>query len=928
MITTLIIGAGEPGTVHDPRPVRDAVLLSDVAREALVVDGTLQLPWSVALALKDALDEDGRREDILRAHLPPVLSSDDVDVLLGVMARVRLEPRVSCELRLRARGRAGDPSYRLEAEWLDASGRPQRPAPTVMGGLVELADGTLHRLSFGQHRLLEALSELSGLGVDRNADLLATDRIKAAIPAGDPGVGLDRFLAGERAVEIGRLAPRLVRVGAGFQVRPRHAGIDDATLEAHYYQTPRDRLGSGVLVARDAEGRRVRGVLTPAARDSFEKLREIDVLSPEDAAHAMSQPEEVFGESLDLSAFSERVSGLGPPVRRAFTTLREIEGHDWWDWDAVADLEPIDDEPSSAEPRSLSLRDPETSAALEHALVQADARGDSFIPDPRGDGFIEVTPGLREAVRQARTLAREADPNTGRLRKSPKLVLQVRENIEAVTFKPEPAPPLASTRPEPPPDMLGHVHLKPHQIAGYEWLVSLFAADQDGWKGAVLADDMGLGKTLQVLAYLSWAGGRGRRGPHLIVAPLALMDNWQREATTFFGYAFEPVLPVKGRDLPRDRAAAAARLGAQRLVLVSYETLRRHELSFASVRWDVMVLDEAQKAKDPGTQIHRVVCAMNARARLAVTGTPVENTLKELWALYHWASPTLLGSLSTFARDVLKPLRTADADEQTRLAADLHARIGPYFIRRLKRSVLSDLPAIHHHHDRVGMSAQQLAAYDRLVRDADQTTGAQRLGRLIRLFAVCAHPRLNDADGDLPPVREVSFPKAERLLALLDDVRARGEKALVFANRHKLQWWLADLIADRYGVHVDTINGEVSESRARLAMIDRFSQSEDALALVLAPRAAGVGLNITAANHVIHYTREWNPAVENQATDRAYRIGQTRDVHVHYLIATSSRGTTVDERLDALLREKRALMDQFVVPMGGFDVSVDELDSK
>ena len=332
-----------------------------------------------------------------------------------------------------------------------------------------------------------------------------------------------------------------------------------------------------------------------------------------------------------------------------------------------------------------------------------------------------------------------------------------------------------------------------------------------------------------------------------------------------------------------------------------------------------------QKAKNPGTQIARVIRTLKARFRLAVTGTPVENSLTELWSLIDWVAPGHLGSLRDFVREVVMPLQDNYSDRSDALAADLHARIRPIFLRRTKQGVLSDqLPPLRVVRHDVPLSPRQESIYGDLARRAGRLS-ERAIGFLGKMFGVCAHPSINGQSARLGSLGQVSFPKGEALMTLLASIAAQGEKALIFANRKRVQRWLAAEVRRTHGVNVAVINGSITGSERRMKIVEEFSAQEGFGVLVLAPRAAGMGLNITAANHVIHYMREWNPAVENQATDRAYRIGQTRPVTVHHLIATSQAGATVEQLLDRLLEDKRQLMNDFVIPMGRPDVDSADL---
>lgn len=893
--------------------------LSDAASSHLVLDSTLRVPWGLALLCQEILEDDGTREQSLRARVPPWLDPDDLETLVDIVHQAKLPPATPLRLRLKAHGRAGSSGYSLTANWLGGGGKPLRERVDVQGGLVYFGPQA-RRLTLGQHLVLQGIANLPPLGARRDDDLRETARIQALIPAEDEGVVLDAFLAKERVVSVSKLAPRLVSVPGGFQVRPHADGVPDAELDQYYYS---GKTGERILPIAGPDGARTRVVFDGDASAGFKRSRELNVLTPEQVAEAVERPEEVFGTSFDLSAASERVTGLGVPVRQAIPIVKELPSTAWWDWDVTA--EQIDLESGEPAGPPLSFKDEDTRIELGEAIARADAAGRSYVPAPDGRSLLEITPQLRKAVEAATKLAEAQDPVSKKVSTSDKRVLLVKENLESLGFASEHAglrPDLAAQLQQPA-GLKSPFALKDHQIEGFRWLVTVFGGEDTGrWRGGMLADDMGLGKTLQVLSLLSWLIENGRPGPHLVVAPVGLLDNWQREANQFFGARFEPSMEVEGRHLPQELDRVAARLGSQRIVYTSYETLRRHERKFASVRWDMMILDEAQKAKVPTAQISRVVRAIGARGRLAMTGTPVENTLTELWTLFDWAVPGLLGTLREFGTDTIKPLRAAGPEEVQRIAAEIHRRIEPVFIRRMKEEILRDLPEKRFVPNRVPLSEKQRNTYASILSQDRKPKDA--LGVLIRLFAVCAHPSLS-SNATLPTPEEEAFPKIERVFGLLDRIRSAGEKVIVFANRKPIQRWLANAFESRYGILVDIINGDVSESRTRMHMIDRFTNTEGFAVLVLAPRAAGVGLNITAANHVIHYMREWNPAVENQATDRAYRIGQTKPVNVYTLIGTAPEGTTVEEKLDALLETKRELMRQFVVPMGLTQVTEEEL---
>jgi hypothetical protein len=908
---------------------------SEPALERLRAGETLRLSWGLALLLQELDDFDDDPERTHERLLPDWLSEDDVELLLEAIAGFALPKRTSLRLHLRARNVAGRGNYSLLTHWETPGGKKLRAKPTIDGGFIDIEGGPRRRLSYAQYEVLNAIAALPPMGTNREHDLLATERVRARIPAGDSTVVLSSALARESAVEVDRVAPRIVPVGGGYSLRPHAEGVDDAKLDDYYYDTPESQIGTRIWPTEDAEGKRQRVIFSERATAALRDTRARHNLRKEDLARALSRPEEFFGPNIDTSELSDRVVGFGVPVHRVIPTFNEEPHGGWWDWDVGVTLQSEVSEPSGtldAQPEddapAFSLKDPEVREQLATSIAQADEAGDVYIANPVDEGVLCITPELRRAVESAERLAEASRETEGKLAKQPKLVLQVHENLDALVFdRAELAPPEPPATFERPTGLRDDIELLPHQCEGIAWLSALCPAEngaQAHWRGCLLADDMGLGKTLQVLSFLAARRRHIAEGPHLIVAPVALLVNWRDEAFKFFDQHLDPIYVVAGSEMPSNSGEAKALLERYFLVLVSYETLRRHEVAFARVRWDTVTLDEAQKAKNPGTQVARVVRTLDARFRIALSGTPVENNLRELWTLYDWAVPGLLGSLREFGASYIKPLNTADHEMQRELAERLQQTIEPVFVRRMKQDALGDkLPPLVEYDHVVGLSELQAERYSKVL--AERERGAAPLGLLIRLFSVCGHPDMDADSGQLRPLSKVRFPKADKLIELLDEIRRRDEKALIFANRRRIQRWLSAELGARYGLRVLVINGQVTSSAARMQSVERFSAKSGFNVLVLAPRAAGLGLNITAANHVIHYSREWNPAIEKQATDRAYRIGQERPVNVHTITCTSESGTTVEQRLAALLAEKRQLMNDFVVPMGGFEVAQRDL---
>lgn len=462
--------------------------------------------------------------------------------------------------------------------------------------------------------------------------------------------------------------------------------------------------------------------------------------------------------------------------------------------------------------------------------------------------------------------------------------------------------------------------LFPHQRDGLDWLQRHWAG---GSPGSLLADDMGLGKTLQTLAFLSWVGeqtdGDPERKPHLIVAPTGLLKNWEAEADQ---HLVDPGLGELFRAYGPDLATLRNRPGNERRrylrdrarwVLTTYETLRDKIELFVDVPWRVVVFDEAQRIKNPGARVTDMAKSLDADLTLALTGTPVENSLSDLWCIVDAVRPGFLGSHTDFKRTYAKPAE-ADATAMDPLKQKLEQETQPpVLLRRMKQDHLDGLPAKHVHREERPMPPTQAQAYDAVVRQAHAGTGQP--GAVLEALQHLRRVSLLPGDGDEEGITDQTVAQSARLGALveiLDRIADTGEKVLAFIEYLKVQEALIPYLRQRYSLDRDPlrIHGGTPGAR-RKQHVDTFQGGPEGIfdVMLLSPKAAGVGLTLTAANHVIHLSRWWNPAVEDQCTDRVYRIGQRRDVHVHLPIAVhpSYGDRSFDLNLHRLLERKRTL---------------------
>jgi SNF2-related domain/SNF2 Helicase protein/Helicase conserved C-terminal domain len=452
--------------------------------------------------------------------------------------------------------------------------------------------------------------------------------------------------------------------------------------------------------------------------------------------------------------------------------------------------------------------------------------------------------------------------------------------------------------------------LRPYQERGVAWLAFLESIGM----GAVLADDMGLGKTVQLLALIAAdasatatatasASGGDRPGPTLLVCPMSLVGNWEREAARF-----TPQLRVHvqhGKERPQGAAFRAA-VEASDLVVTTYSLLARDSAGLRKLPWRRVVLDEAQAVKNAATQAAIAARALRAPRRIAVTGTPVENRLADLWSLMEFANPRLLGAPDDFKRRFALPIERAGSEEAS---TRLRALTQPFVLRRLKTdaSIITDLPEKLEMEVVCTLTAEQAALYrsvveDMLARIAD-SRGIERRGLVLatmtKLKQVCNHPAQFLRDGSRIDGRS---GKLARLEETLDEVLASGEKALVFTQYAEFGQMLTSHLSARFGREVAFLHGAIGKAE-RDDLVARFQGPGGPPVFVLSLKAGGTGLTLTAANHVVHVDRWWNPAVEDQATDRAFRIGQARAVQVRKFVCAG----TLEERIAGMIQDKRGL---------------------
>ncbi|EPR43454.1 SNF2-related protein [Desulfovibrio sp. X2] len=834
-----------------------------------------------------------------------------------------------------ARGTLSSPSFSLEYGFVYDNGIPASGA---------IRDGVFLRHGAREHLLPEPLytivQRIDAYRRDPIRDMderfLWWSRLADMLPS---DVGLEGFLRQVHAVRPEAFSLDFVAAPGGLSVLPRFVrAVESEDGNAAHEDVLPAVVGASFQerFARQQEpgGRYVLGqgwfvVLPPAVRTALEVVHRVNGESEERKREFLRNPraairsrlEDVYGEVTDevvASIFqetplflSERVRYLGVWLPKAELYVKPPAGQ-WL--------------PDEAPPQSLLMPIGPAGTLIEVAPADLDDLA-VRIDDARDAGKTTVTFKGQEvaaSAQSARVVSKalrmfgsggepEPEPDEPSPRQDVPIIFDHIEelgiHLEAGGLRPEA---------EAQPSLHDGVRLHEHQQQGLAWL-------QEHWRhaspGALLADDMGLGKTLQTLAFLSWIRNQQQAGmaearPFLIVAPTGLLRNWEEEIAKFLiPGALGQLIRAHGSELRglvgRGARAAAFELGHGGVVLTTYETLRDKIITFTGVHWGAAVFDEAQKIKNPRAMSTDMAKSIKAEFTLTLTGTPVENTLVDVWCIMDAAHPGRLDSLRTFMRQYMP-----EGGPDERALRDLQAELArpaafPSLLRRNKETHWAERPEKRQEIERIPMPPEQAAAYQNVIVSAMQHADGPGavLKALHSIRTVSLHPYMSSWDGAAPDAFVNASARLQGMFRLLSRIKEQGEKALIFIESKEMQQVLVELLRLRLGCGpVLVINGEVSGA-LRQQRVHEFQARKGFDAILLSPRAAGVGLNLTAATHVIHLSRWWNPAVEDQCTDRAYRIGQHRAVTVHYPMAIHPElgEASFDVKLHELLERKRRL---------------------
>lgn len=694
------------------------------------------------------------------------------------------------------------------------------------------------------------------------------------------------------------------------------SGTDVQVLSSDELRTLASKRGVGVRLGAARGATRYVLLADPVCsalkRSTVRRVRGADVVRLARDPSAFLDDEE---DVIDLAAFSRRVKGLVPLVYRSAPYVRaEPSGIDWFSVERRSTVYPEEragtdaDDGGAVGARTHDVGEDEWREAVRRAVESG-----SELVQWR-DGWLEIADAKSEWERLE--AHRQLAP-AGRVRSEQhKKVLAIYENIDALEYTedllrtPESLPDVG-----PPAGFHPDKALQPHQRLGLNWLHAHWCKQS----GVLLADEMGVGKTAQVLALLrmvTYGLAPGGAWPCLVILPSAVLQQWKDEAQ-----AFVPDLDIRvvhgrqGFDLTKFTSAHP-------VIVASYDAVRHHQTTYATPQWGVVACDEAQRVKNKTAQISHAVKALKARMRIAMSGTPVENSLGEYWNLFDMIRPGLLKSYREFAAEFERPMRGAGGAAVRDRLVNLTA---PYVLRRLKKDHVPGLPECKRERLLIPLTDEQVDLVLAKLDELEELEGPERNG----VFFKYAHwvqrclfsPDLAD------DTATTNSPKVDVCLGLVEAAWQKGERSLIIAESKRIQLRLKVLLEQRYGAEPFVITGETpAELRSQRAK--NFGKDFDGdkpvcPAMLVSPRAGGVGLNITAANHVIFPTRLFNPAPEEQAIARAWRMGQTKTVHVHYLIAHGEI-QTFDQRLEQLLESKRRLANNLLQPVEELRVSESE----
>lgn len=814
-------------------------------------------------------------------------------------------------------------------------------------------------------QLLTVMREFNDLPEEKKELRVAFEtlsRMQGLLPAIE-GI-VDPYLANEKVIVPSQIGIGIKDEKERLSLFPSVAGVKDDEMWKAFKRTNEI---SSVYDLQGERGSRVRVVFSDDIQEALKDLQRVRHVSGGERVAILADPisclsDGVNRDIIDLSYYSKRVIGMSIVPLKVEVEGRKSE-RGWFEIpgkEKVLIILRAETESGSVE---IPINDRDELAELLGKCQKALESGERVVSFK--DFTILVTADL---IAQLERLLKPHEKKTGADSRANLWHLQIYTNEEKLEFAEEENLGEITEKsifelPILPATLRDEVKFKQHQREGLRWLQRLYF-DSQCRRGCILADDMGLGKTLQILSLLSvllanlednrYGLARVPYRPILIVVPKILLTHWDEEMETYFQpHTFQPRVilygkrldELKKRELKKEKELVSGKavldiesLCSYRAIITNYDTVKNYQLSLGQIDWSVIIADEGQEIRN-ANHVSYAMKALKARFRIVSTGTPVENSLLDLWNLMDFAHPgALFGSAKEFKEHYLDPKLLETKREE--LVDDLRERLrfgkeDAFLLRRTKEQELKDLPKKIPEFKFVDLSDKERNVHIEVARRAlEITSRGGSFGPLMELRKLAEglpiYEEIDDFSRPKDFLKEV--PKVSKLVELLKEVQKRQEKAIIFAWFRRTQLMLQSVLREEFGLNVHIISGTpCPEARnmveSRRERIKEFESKEGFNVIILSPEVAGVGLTIVGANHVIHYGRLWNPAKEDQATDRAYRIGQTKDVYVYVLISRDPQKefTTFDENLHLLLEEKRSLAKDFLMPVAELEVSSGEV---
>lgn len=851
------------------------------------------------------------------------------------------------DIYIQSDGQLNQSSFKFKYGFYDFTPNGTRFIVKRNGAIIEI-ENREYLLSANQFLICEALDEFNSIlepidktyskNLSRFAEIKSFSKAAAAL--------LDGYLQNENVHQPDKIKIDVEFNGGTLEIIPT-VDIENSIGFTNAFDI--NKIVKDLYNVADGNGVRTRIVIDETHKAELQKIKNNRIITdPKIIQEIVEHPERFFDdENIDFSVFySERVKEIGVYKPKFYPFVCPYKS-EWIPGIAIKDK-------VHGEKRILFKTPVELDEFVAVKQIAKTSGKKSFEWDGTEIPIDDTEKFIRIANKQ---FENPKEPVEKKQKQNEDEVLIIKENAELTEFV-QGNEQLSSINHSfsKIKNLVPFIGLKEHQIEGISWLQTL---QKEKFCGCLLADDMGLGKTLQLLYFIEWHSQVNNDSkPYLIVAPVTLLENWENEYEKFFVPQTLSLTKLYGginltkEFNQKENQREAKELQRKHVILTNYETLRTYQATLCLVDFAVVALDEAQKIKTPGTLVTNVSKALKADFKIAMTGTPVENTLIDLWCIMDFSVPGLLGNAKDFAKEFQNPLKEDETDVKE-LTERLREKIGIFIKRRLKKDVAKDLPTKYDNENSRVKRQMPLAQLERYKIEIEQAKsldleGADKRNQILKsLWAIrdiSDHPFLVENQICNFSTDELisASAKLQTVIGLLADIKSKHDKVIVFADRKETQKMLQKVVYDSFGIFPSIVNGDTpttkkAEGKTKLSRqqtIDRFQIEEGFNVIVMSPLAAGIGLNVTKANHVIHYTRHWNPAKEEQATDRAYRIGQQKDVHVYYPMAVfpdemrnedGSKQKSFDEILDSLLNRKKSLATNTLFPSEQAEVKPDEL---